>query len=563
MKKMHKKTGRSGFSLTIVIIIACLAGSPHGEAVSWQALVSGFHGDTFAVQGFCGCLRLPLAQANAAFARSVKNCSLFSRLFSQFFTVAPTTHKNLFASILCNSFNPRSSLMHKDTLRPMAAAGHVELMPSLSLEELTDMIIKRCKSGDYSSLRLNWNDYIYEYQEFIKHAAAINAAIKELLYCDSVTSDFYTVAIQVKIDMIEHYQAPLSAVGISAIESIKQCTTNSKLKNNLITLIDPPHSWFAPFFNKTRKGVLDREYSTRPVNAFTFPKIVGTWGCSTQCDHCDGGSLIRVTSFPWSWLSQIHSAKTETFTFSKDKNDIVRDYYDFVFDKDAGDFITELCPNTVSITISGFEKGSVGERALKKIMPLLKKANPTGFQLVVSIAPSGWMRRIKDKYIEHILHIEELAGNNGMSIRFDFYPFKRIGDSIDLVMASLKSRLRSAMSSPPMQACGRFKQLLGQFDVLPGNSEQAWMQREDKGTFFYLPDGSLVRGIGQDEDDLYRAYEVVEDFGHIGRSAIRCWSCSVYCRGNNGCLGRTEFFKRWGLSPTGGPQIKLAMDAAA
>ena len=87
-------------------------------------------------------------------------------------------------------------------------------------------------------------------------------------------------------------------------------------------------------------------------------------------------------------------------------NDYFRDYYDFIYDKDASDIIRLF--KIKYISTSGFAKGSVGERALLKTLPM-----NTIKALQISVAPSAWMRSViinsgVKQYIDYLTNIKDI-----------------------------------------------------------------------------------------------------------------------------------------------------------
>ena len=67
----------------------------------------------------------------------------------------------------------------------------------LGLDELSAIIIDRCIKNDFTSLNLNWEKKHYDYQEFIKQAAAINQAISYFIYEDSTPASMnYTLFME-------------------------------------------------------------------------------------------------------------------------------------------------------------------------------------------------------------------------------------------------------------------------------------------------------------------------------------------------------------------------------
>lgn len=461
-------------------------------------------------------------------------------------------------------------------------------MEAYSLDELTEQIITQCKSGNFSLLILNWGKKHLDYQQFIKEAAAVNCAIKHFLSAKDASKAidpeiFIEKAINLRIEMIEKYQAALSEKGLESIFFIEHALKTAGI---LKVLMDPPADWFEPLLDDERKKALLRKCVRPLVNSEIYdpsmdtPRIVATWGCSTQCDHCDGAAVIEIESFPWIWaeesqtLTPRHISRINLASYH---NDHFRDYYDIIYDKDAS-HLYELLNRDITST-SGFAIGSVGERALKRI---LKKDKMGLFQ--ISFAPSAWMRSVIKKqgvqgYIKYLKNIETLFSNAGASDLFQYaiFNFIRIDDPPDYIAKIIEFCSISNRNdiSGKIHVSGRYAQFeaTGEIDSSRTKSElnrlSDYPNEQDKRNthflfddldkYFLLPDGQLIRGIEPDENTLMRSYETIQGVESIGRRKISCLMCqNPACNGsqNSNCIGRSNVFKYHGLSKSGGFQKK-------
>ncbi|MDD5747262.1 MAG: hypothetical protein PHO30_08375, partial [Candidatus Omnitrophica bacterium] len=272
-------------------------------------------------------------------------------------------------------------------------------LEELSLAERSRLIVARCENGDYRLLSVDFEKRKFDYQQHIKEVAAINDALNRIIGEKSGLrgfkdkSGFLKAAIATRLSIIENYSVHLSEYGNVMFNQIKSgiaMSGDDELLVALERLCDPSREWFS--------GMLSDKAAAAIFE--TSPDIILTWGCSTQCDHCNGASIIRITSFPWPWIEEL-SRQFEDLSVMLFRNDFFRDYYDPVFHKDAYDvmekfYITEL--NT-----SGFAPGSVAENALKR--------SKDRFGIVkISIAPSAWMRKIgTENYIRYLLNVINLA----------------------------------------------------------------------------------------------------------------------------------------------------------
>ena len=344
------------------------------------------------------------------------------------------------------------------------------------------------------------------------------------------------------------------------VKSIKKQHNKADIETqiaNLNALIEPASDWFIPLFEGRRKE--DYKLSFRNQGA----PAIATWGCSTQCDHCDGATTIRVSPFPWIWLEQLEFILRKSsvrFNFVQlFRGDYFRDYYDFVYDKDSSN-ILKLSP-VGEVHTSGFERGSVAERAFIKAL----KRGGVVVSLTLSIAPNAWMRRLGiKKYAEHIAHIIKLAQENLLPSKYKVFLFRRISDPTNLcqdileVLESKKMLYLIEFEKKSIKNCGRFWQLGEKGLFYPSGRIEAGdkLSNEDIDKFVkysILPDGQAIRGIKPKEGIMLRRYETVEGLGPIAKEPIECFNCDLDCAGvKNKCPGRKELFRHWGLSAYAG-----------
>ncbi len=457
-------------------------------------------------------------------------------------------------------------------------------LKQLRLDELSDIIIERCQRNDFSLLKLDWDKNHYDYQQFIKEAAAINTAINHLIFSEDVSEDmdyalFLEKAVNARIEMMKKYQAPLSEKGLKSIFFISRANSTIEL---LRLLMNPPKEWFEPLFDHKRKEVLLRECVPPLLDSGTYdptmdtPRIVATWGCSTQCDHCDGAAVIEIKSFPWIWIQESQALTPKYISrinLAPYHNDHFRDYYDIVYDKDAS-HIYKLLNREITST-SGFAPGSVGERALKRV---LKNDKMGLFQ--ISIAPSAWMRSVIQKhgvegYLNYLKNIENMFYNAGVSslLQYAIFNFHRIDDPPELITQIIKfcQAFNKSTSNGSIHVSGRYVQLESNGEINSINTKNNlnrisdYPDEQDKRTahflfadlkkYFLLPDGQLIRGTNPNESTLMRNYQFIPGLESIGRRKINCLMCqSPNCNGkpNTNCIGRSKVFKYLGLSASGG-----------
>ncbi|MHB8155017.1 MAG: ATP-grasp domain-containing protein [Candidatus Omnitrophota bacterium] len=439
----------------------------------------------------------------------------------------------------------------------LPSASPLRLIQKLSLAGLTEEIIADAGKQRHTLMKLDWSIRAYDYQLFIKHIAAVNAAISRVMLNDeyaglsgNVLVEFLYVAIYARIDMIEHYQAPLSANGIEHLNKIKFLLSKKEEENinELISLsklvVEPKSDWFVSLFSMIRQPVFS-------IHNY-FVNAIPVWGCSTQCDHCDAATNIYLIAMPWIWMIE---AKKASFGIKLSRSDFIRDYYDFVFDKDASDIV--VLDQIPFIYTSGFEAGSVGERALEKTLK-----NNSLDSVHLSMAPSAWMRRIgQESYLANIHRIIKLIKQTNKRLCLLPFFFRREDDP-DEIAKILEEYIDGEPSAyyGQIETCGRLWQLRGKDvafidrnnKILPPQGSK--FLREDSGSLNFIPDGKLITAITRPQGFNCRNYIEIKGWSCIGREEIRCFNCSIDCQGGviTNCIGRRSVFEAWGLSSTGG-----------
>ncbi len=455
---------------------------------------------------------------------------------------------------------------------------------SYSLEQLSKQIILQCESNNFSLLKINWQKKHTYYQQFIKETAAINSAINQLIKSKDISgkmnySLFLEQACKARIDMLEHYQAPLSEKGRKSMLFISH---SLKTIGILKLLMNPPAKWFKPLFNDKRKQALLKE-CVPPLTgsgiydpSMATPRIIATWGCSTQCDHCDGATVIEIESFPWIWIKETQTLTPKHISrinLEPFHNDYFRDYYDFVYDKDAS-YIYALL-SIKSASSSGFSPGTVGERALKRI---LRDSKVQTFQ--ISFAPSVWMRSIIQKYgvqeyISYLKNIESIFHNAEKYnlLQYAIFNFQRIDDPSKDIEQIIKfcEKTGRAITDTTTHVIGRYYQLESKGEIDPFDTKSELYRfspfannKDVKNThfifsdynrYFLLPDGQLIRGTHPNKKTIMRNYKQIAGVESIGQRKVSCLMCGqLDCAGkiSKNCIGRKQYFSNLNLSATGG-----------
>jgi len=502
-----------------------------------------------------------------------------------------------------NMLSPRLLLNHAliqdilllDHIRPefqaMISPSYAdrEKLNSLGLKERVQLIVQECQQGNHHLLGLDFELKHTDYQQFILEAAALNEALLTLV--NQKSSDmipnqraFIQKAIDLRLQMIDHYQAPLSVTGSNVIKNI---TSAEPSFDALHQLMNPKTDWFIPLFDQQRLEVLEREcnppldipgeYNPKP---FT-PHLLATWGCSTQCDHCDGSSVIDIQSCPWSWVMDTRDRAVSPRRISRiqlelNQNDPFRDYYDFVFHKDAGDLYSFL--NMDIVQTSGFAPGSVGEQALKK---LLKISPPRIVQ--ISVAPSAWMRRIIQNkgpqiFIDYLRNIQEITDkqkhirpDNAPHFRFAPFEFYRPDDYVRSMSQVFEyarwyneGRVPLELSVNGRTALLKTAGFLGftARNIRLNELREGATDEQHQGFLVdniaavcLFPDGRVARVEISQRNRLFRTYRTIPGLDAIGNFSIQCMYCdSLTCYGKKDmrCRGRSQIFTLQGLSPSGG-----------
>ncbi|MFA6349954.1 MAG: HEAT repeat domain-containing protein, partial [Candidatus Omnitrophota bacterium] len=404
--------------------------------------------------------------------------------------------------------------------------------------------------------KIDWELRKWDYQEFIKQAMQINMAVKSMLENpDEYSSDDFYHAINIRIDMLEHSNAPLSALGMKEVSALKVMAMSKDIfdiAGVLSELMEPEREWFMPYLTDQRRVALGKEVSNSSGG-----RLIPVWGCSTQCDHCCESTVISIMSMPWQWIEEL--ASRGGMHVDMLMTDIIRDYYDFIYDKDGADVL--LLFNLHTIVTSGFISGSVGERAFIKMAQICQD----DLFVTVSMAPSVWMRSLGyDKYMEAIRNIFTISVWNVNAVLYlAAYDFRRFNDPQWLnignmaLMIGREFRSRCQVSSRVIADEGRFRQLSHYGIGFETMSEDIVIDsfttfvNSGMGSIYLLPDGSAASPL--DTVEKVRIFERVPGLSAISNEPIACLFCKINCQGSGaGCIGRLRLFNSLGLSETGG-----------
>ncbi|MFH1826037.1 MAG: hypothetical protein ABH823_01940 [bacterium] len=176
-----------------------------------------------------------------------------------------------------------------------------------------------------------------------------------------------------RIASIRNYSAPLSAKGERAISDIGARIGQARDlgERQLAEIAAPPFDWFEPYL----KGV-SQEALVGIIQAFPTQmqqvSVNVVWGCEIlHCDFCHVPMPKRAKSMPWPWFNELKQslsglAQNVTVNEGSLLSDPLREFYDALYDKDFGD-VDELLELDF-LSTAGFEEGSIGERAAKKIV---------------------------------------------------------------------------------------------------------------------------------------------------------------------------------------------------
>ncbi|MFC1754598.1 GNAT family N-acetyltransferase, partial [Thermoproteota archaeon] len=443
--------------------------------------------------------------------------------------------------------------------------GRPSLFSRPTIPELAQIRIDEWKRGNLRNLRYDWLMEVFDYQEFARQADALNRGLIKILSFSpdelvefSDISNFLELAVLIRIDaIVNHYEAPLSQEGEAAIEAIEdeieaRSRSQEVLLETLRALFSAPEEWFI-LPDLPEKCDLS---------------VVATSGCTTICDHCQQAALLQIISAPWVWLNYIAEVKRDLRGLIQLRgvllrdvfNDFLRDYYDYVFVKDGSDVARLFY--TIDFITSGFEPGSIGQEALRKILQEQDvRRRPS---LTLSITASTWMRRIGVRgYLESILNMIWMLDAKDITYGFYKYFIKRPGDPdwFDAVGRVLKES-KGWEDDQSVYICGRLAELdaVEPLEADPQGTvsirrSQAFL-REFAGELFFLSDGRILRKLEPREGDIHHRYEAYQGFGPIGRRHIVCRHCRLGCEGNLdprvNCPGTRSIFTFYGCSKTGG-----------
>ncbi|MCM8814226.1 MAG: hypothetical protein NC924_09915 [Candidatus Omnitrophica bacterium] len=138
----------------------------------------------------------------------------------------------------------------------------------LAISSLTERIMAEARRGNFALFHLPWHYYHAYYQEFIIHAAALNAAIAALSQ-ETCSQALMQAMAEARVEMIEHYQAPLSETGRTKVAEVKRYINTASVTPSLVgRLRQPPVEWFIPL-------------SSYSLPHTTEVRLIATHGCSS------------------------------------------------------------------------------------------------------------------------------------------------------------------------------------------------------------------------------------------------------------------------------------------
>ncbi|MCX5750109.1 MAG: hypothetical protein NT099_00295 [Candidatus Saganbacteria bacterium] len=234
-----------------------------------------------------------------------------------------------------------------------------------------------------------------------------------------------------RLGLLEHYPAPLSKRGKELVTAAKQAfLARRDIPGDALAALETLPRWMfesyfqgmpeaeiAAFFD-VRLGIsphLRRFLSAREaVDALNAKMVNVTKGCSTQCDFCYAFSGGNVLYTPWVWIEEIAE---KLAPYDHDINfdaDALRDYYDPLFDKDFGDVARKIRFSRIST--SGFEEGSIGERAALKIAE-----DRSEHCIVVNFSlMSRWSRALgKERYTQAMANVFRILNPDKVYLFYD------------------------------------------------------------------------------------------------------------------------------------------------
>lgn len=190
----------------------------------------------------------------------------------------------------------------------------------------------------------------------------------------------------------------------------------------------PPNDWFISYFHGLPEvkiiELLRFMSNYRSIgNGQYFSGIINmTKGCSVMCDWCYADAHLFKFWDSWSWfawpyleeiadlIKQLGLRGPMIHFFDSDP---LRDYYDPLYNKNYADVVSILQP--AYITTAGFEIGSEGERAARRI----KKEYPHIPIWVTITIESAWARKLgKENYIKTMRNVIDILKPNRIILRF-------------------------------------------------------------------------------------------------------------------------------------------------
>jgi signal transduction histidine kinase len=420
----------------------------------------------------------------------------------------------------------------------------IDVLQKKPLEDIRKNILNYCKKGDYSWLRIDWSMRYQDYQAFIKHLAAVNSVISELGMNNDFCRehpDFVTAAIESRCSMMENYAAPLSESGKNFISDARKAQVDTAIMI-LAELIKPLQRdiddrnqvlisrWFMPLFgDKQRQGMFQ---SLNANQGGITTQLLLTSGCSKQCDHCWLSTPFCVYSFPWVWKIEMKNTDIDFHAWLSERHsDPFRDYYDFIFDRDAFDYFESLSLRYSHLT-SGIVKGSVAERGLNR---------SGSVTLDISWAPNteDRQRHIAGQDIfEGIIH-SDCGVIIGYPLRREDDPWPLGWISDDSINGSVKGRvIRWGRLSELERAGVKF--------IAPDgvSNDYSGLEEKHKGEILLLPNGSVVQIQGFDNEMQSTIFK--EIISPVKGTPHLCHRCDIECP------IRIRAFENKGLTSNGG-----------
>ncbi|MFH1867972.1 MAG: hypothetical protein ABH843_03275 [Candidatus Omnitrophota bacterium] len=342
-------------------------------------------------------------------------------------------------------------------------------------------LIKIKGSGAQSSYELiDWVKRLnqQQYDKLIQIIAANARASKEVM--PNLRKVILLYLLKARVEQYENYIAPLSKKGRYVLHKTGgvlglENPSNKAIREALKILFKPKRSWFVKCFDNPTK----EEMALLQKAGIEF-----TWGCANQCDYCFVNQPAKTWSIPWLWAIELREYKQakKSRRIASIHADPLRDYYDPIFDKTSADLA--VLYNLGQFDTTGFEPGSVGERAVRE----MKERNlNVRYGLCINVV-NTWIRNVgQEKYIRYMQYTKELLGND--NITWNQYETIRKGDGFDPREVIRKIKGEFEMLGPAVTA-GRLVHI---------DSSRYFLIEYAKGQFLVpvtvlLPNGDIAAG---------------------------------------------------------------------